>query len=673
MQRFRITHKDGTTEDLHREGILIQSARQEEEWQTTNQVTLELDASALLPFRLYSYIEVYGQRYYCFDIDYDSEAERTTRETYTVILHGPHQFLYRVQCYNTTVDLTRVRDEVPVSGNLYGFAQIIINNLNRVHGAGSWRLGDCPTDTLSTEMSFIQKNCLGVLNQICEQWKTHWTIEMDGEAFVLNIGKDIPQFSKVLEHGIGKGIVKLTLNKTKSRNICTKLMAKGAAKNLPIGYRNYTDWNLRLPEQEYPTSEIMYEEAVALWGVIEDVYINNNIYPRRKGHVTDIETTDIYSFRDTTMPGDIAITKGARVSFRTGNLAGLEFEISDYNQDLNKFTIKKITDANGLEKPSPAQAFMIAPGDEYTLLGIIFPPSYTEAAENELLADALQEAARRLQREVSISINTETGFFKRFHEAIVIGQNVHVKKAKWGIDKPIRIRKYVRDLLKTEHEYESIELSDIEIEGTELMLIRRINAEAQEARQRSAEDATTKDINLPESEQFIDNIVDKLVVDEAFIADLVVKRLITDPAVDKWQISINDNNDNHIRLYKLLPNGLKDPGNMLSIVLGGSLGEDSPGAVNAQMNITNNGFQAAYTSRGFVISKFNTENDVTPFFRVWAKDFAENAYSKVVIEYLDSPGVAGRLRWPDEGQVCSGGIYRNNPALLGFDEPRIKR
>ena len=163
----------------------------------------------------------------------------------------------------------------------------------------------------------------------------------------------------------------------------------------------------------------------------------------------------------------------------------------------------------------------------------------------------------------------------------------------------------------------------------------QINHTAHKTREDAAEDAADKDQDLPNNEQFVSDVVDKLVLNEAFVNKLIVKKLLTDP-LSGWQVSIN-NQDNTIRLYKLLSNGDADGENMLSIALNSE--------EVAQVNITQGGYQAALHAKGLNIGRCESSG-------------IANVFGIFVDENEKTQIIFSRNSMPNSSQAATGALYR---------------
>jgi hypothetical protein len=353
---------------------------------------------------------------------------------------------------------------------------ILINNLDRVYGSGKWILGICPeTETLT--LTFANDNCLAVLQSLCTEDNFNVEFEITEAAGVSTIDLRVAvgvTHDEIYEYGRGKGLYGLQRQTVSNKNIVTRLYAFGASKNLRTDYRGYSQ-RLKLPSVDH--SYIEDATALAAYGLIEAVKTFEDIFPHRTGTVTSLGDT-IYKFVDSGMDFDLNAVDGgtgdtlylmngtsAKVHFNTGALAGYEFELSSYNHATRTFSIKRLKDERDQEFPDPdSEAFRIAPGDEYVLIDIYLPDSYVTTAETALQAAAEAYLAENCQPRVNYALTFDEIHLERYaegaEELFAPGDYIHVLDADIGVDKLIRVRALVRDLM-ADYRY-AIELSDIQ-------------------------------------------------------------------------------------------------------------------------------------------------------------------------------------------------------------------
>jgi len=485
MEQILVTRTDLTTWDLTRSAF-ITKAQQKRTLLGEDVITMSLGSFDKLDFQVGDSITVLGATYRLNALPaVTKQGNRKFR--YELTWEGNQYELLKVQ-YQFDIDGTdSVYSDFSLTGNLQAFVSLIITNLTRVYGV-KYTLGTCPETEVVTE-TFANENCLQVLQSLCSEEKFNKEFELieDESGYItINIADSIGQaLGLTYRYGKNKGLYELKRQTVSNKNIITRLYAFGSQKNLASDYRGYSQ-RLKLPG--VARSYIEDASALASYGLIESTKIFEEIFPHRTGTVTALSST-VYKFIDSSMEFDLKADDGngstlyliagvsAKIHFNTGNLAGYEFEVLDYDHSTKEFTIKLFADERGQAFPDPATAaFQISPGDTYVILDIMLPQSYIDAAETELLSSAQTYLAQNCQPRVQYSLKTDISYLERLYsgESIAnvfgIGDTVTVVDSDINVDKTIRIRSFTRNILDP-YEYD-LDLNDIAEKG----LLQRIIA-----------------------------------------------------------------------------------------------------------------------------------------------------------------------------------------------------
>lgn len=150
-----------------------------------------------------------------------------------------------------------------------------------------------------------------------------------------------------------------------------------------------------------PKDYIENELALAKYGAIERTVIFEEVYPSRTGTITfvsndelsNIQFVDSEMFNLNEVDEDfntLYLLPGVtpKIAFKTGNLAGYEFELVSYSHEKRVFVIAPIVDERNLTIPNSNPAFQFNIGDKYTILDILLPQPYIDEAEQRLLSEA---------------------------------------------------------------------------------------------------------------------------------------------------------------------------------------------------------------------------------------------------------------------------------------------
>ena len=358
------------------------------------------------------------------------------------------------------------------TGDLEDFLGILIGNLTRVY-PGKWVLGVYPANTEYKTLTYTEKNCLEVLQDLCEQYSTEFEITQANGVRTLNIKTAGVNFPYTFRYGRTGGLYELTRQNINSKNVVTRLYVYGGSSNLGDKYR-YT--RLCLPGKAKNASYIEDAAAIAAYGLKENTKIFDDIRPERSGEVTAAGSA-YYAFKDATMNFDLnekdsaGNTKWlidgatAKVKFTTGNLAGYEFDIHKYDHATKEIQVVPFTDENGMKFPSETSAaFQFGVGDKYFFTDINLPDAYKTDAENKLLAEGNKAITEYSQPQVQYGLSIDENFIRQFAGELTVvnlfavGDYIPVEDEDIGVNKSVRITAFTRDLLR-EYKY-NITLGD---------------------------------------------------------------------------------------------------------------------------------------------------------------------------------------------------------------------
>ena len=449
-----------------------------------------------------------GDKITVFGRDYTLNRLPQVRKTgmqefvYTLVFEGVQYDLIRAQ-YELSVEtsgntLQDVQGD-SLTGTLHKFMEVLVANANRVF-PGKWSLGTCPETDYKT-LTFDGENCLAVLQNLCTQFtEGSTTVEFEivksNDVYVINLKKVGSTLPYTFKFGRGGGMYELTRQNVTSTDIVTKLYVYGSTENISLKYR--AD-RLCLPGKTKHQSFIQDDTLVAKYGIIEGRKVFDKVKPHYDGEVTSVVSGNVLQFIDTAFPFDLMAKQGdetiylvsgetAKIHFNTGNLAGYEFEVVNYDHSTHKFTIKTFQDDRGDVFPnSSSEAFQIhgrngsVPGDKYKILGIIYPDSITNAAESELEDESEAYYPQVSQPKVQYALNLEKNFLKKLVggdvsnaivNAFVPGDYLHIVDDDIDVDKSIRIKGFTRDIID-EYKY-TLTISDTVTTSTQTRVLQEL-------------------------------------------------------------------------------------------------------------------------------------------------------------------------------------------------------
>jgi len=442
---------------------IINSISQKTELRSNDTIDVDITSRQFHDFKIGDTFYYLGRKYTLNQIPRYQKNSRNEYQ-YSATFEGVMYDLRRAS-YDVNIDTTgsAIYGET-LTADLELFAKVLVENANRVF-TDKWALGEIPENTETKTITFSEDdNCLGVLQKLCDEYDTDFTISTDNNGLnkinFLQVGEEINLEFKV---GFNGGLYNLTREKVDSSDIITRLKVYGSDQNLGTSYRSN---KLVLPGKNKPNSYIENTDAIERFGIYEAVKVFDDIYPRRNGKVTSINTDSPYKFSDSSMDFDLNEKENgntkylisgtdAKIHFNTGALAGYEFNIvkeTGYNNSTKEFHIIKFADENGYEFPSKDNdVFRIAPGDEYVILDIQMPQVYIDNAENELLQKANEYLSDKLEPNVQYSMDIDTLYLQRqLNETVTeffkVGDFIKVIDDDFGINRFIRIKSIERDL-----------------------------------------------------------------------------------------------------------------------------------------------------------------------------------------------------------------------------------
>lgn len=468
MEQIIVRHPDGTT------ALLTSRARKSGVTKAEQSITLlgadtvaiTVKSATPLTFHLGDQIDVYGKTYTLNQLPGIKKTGNRNFE-YTLTFEGVQYELIDAQFLlpdDTVLD--------SFTGDLEDFLGILIGNLTRVY-PGKWVLGVFPANTEFKTLTYTEKNCLEVLQDLCEQYSTEFEITQANGVRSLNIKMAGVNFPYTFRYGRTGGLYELTRQNINSKNVVTRLYVYGGSSNLGDKYR-YT--RLCLPGKAKNASYIEDAAAIAAYGLKENTKIFDDIKPERYGEVTAAGSA-YYAFKDATMNFDLnekdsaGNTKwlidgvNAKVKFTTGNLAGYEFDVHKYDHATKEIQVVPFTDENGMKFPSETSAaFQFGVGDKYFFTDINLPDAYKTEAENKLLSEGNKAIAGYSQPQVQYGLSIDENFIRQFAGELTVvnlfavGDYIPVEDEDIGVNKSVRITAFTRDLLR-EYKY-NITLGD---------------------------------------------------------------------------------------------------------------------------------------------------------------------------------------------------------------------
>lgn len=433
-------------------------------------LTLSVETAVPLPFTIGDRILAFGTEY-TLNLLPAAKKRAQQKFEYELTFEGPQYSLLRLLYFDIDATGVSTGAEFSLTGDLRLFVGVLMNNLAR--GLPGWLLGAVPEGTPVKDLSFSSENCLAVLQKLCTEFGTEFSIRRSGdgkhELSFGPVGQVIPQ---TFRYGRGNGLYELSRSSLSDKNFFTRLYAFGGTKNIASTYRNYSP-RLKLPASMGEGSYLENAGAREAFGLIEASKLFDDIYPQRTGRISAVN--GLLSFTDETMdfdlneivPGSTRQEKGktvsdtryliagvtAKVHMNTGKLAGYEFQIGSYDHTAKTFALLAFQDERGQSFPATG-AFEFSVGDTYVLLDINMPQSYIDKAEAELLTAAQAYLNQNLYPRVQYSLSVtgsylidraDRGALTNF---FAVGDYLQIQDPELEIDRASRVIGLERDLIR---------------------------------------------------------------------------------------------------------------------------------------------------------------------------------------------------------------------------------
>lgn len=442
-------------------------------------------------------------------------------------------------------------------GTMDDIVDRIIENTNRAY-PGLFVKGYIET-TVNKNHQFTNESCYDILTKIAGDYELEWDYQTASGQIVIDVKQQIGNSTDVsVSYGKGNGVYKINRVSTGRDLLVTRLYAYGSTRNIPSTYGCN-----RLQLATQPLVKDFYGMHVEKTKVFDD------IFPERTGIVTSYTFTPSpdpenypekakYEFVDSSMPFDLKEKDNngntvywisgtnPKIHYNSGDMAGFEFEVKDYDHSTKTFSLTKIKEANDIEYPN-ADLYP-KPGDEYVLLDINLPQSYIDDAESRLLVKAQAYIDEYFNPKATYTLETTPNFDVT---ALKPGDYIQFTDTDFGINGALRIRDMALNIYSNAA---TITLSDvvkvnrlksIEIKATTAFDVLQAQGMT-EANQQRGNEVSTREVKR----FIIDPIDEKFKADDLVRDESIDQRMLAYEAVAPgWhcdavvELNYNDNED----------------------------------------------------------------------------------------------------------------------------------
>lgn len=433
-------------------------------------VTCQVERNDNTTFKRDDYIKVYSgasmEKYY---LDKDPEVRK----------HSSNKF---VISYRFEQEPYRLRNIVFLSesgeSDFYWFANLeevldrLMINADRYQSGLFVREATIPATVRKTH-KFSGQSCWDVLVSLCQDYELEFQWLYDGySVWTLDVEERIERaWPYTMEYGKGEGFWEITREALDREELCTVLYAYGANKNLKYDY-GYE--RLVCPGNPLTSN-------TGLYGRIEQVKFFDDVFPAFNGTVAAYEqilpvTGDAayeaikevwptgryrvtatlgFNLAETDAQGYSTYLLGIppKIAMRTGDLAGMEFEIGKYDpvdpdvpDGAGYIYLDPIVDEHAGTFPN--EDFYPAAGDGFTLLDIKQPETYVASAEQDLLIAASGWLADHSVPKITYRAVLDPAIVREIESAgqgVNIGDAIEVIDADLNMDGTYRISELTMD------------------------------------------------------------------------------------------------------------------------------------------------------------------------------------------------------------------------------------
>ena len=371
------------------------------------------------------------------------------------------------------------------------WAQLFCDNMMRARPDQTWTVGYCIPDQ-PKEQAFSNVSVLSALASTADLYETEFYIEETAHrVFTINIGKKAITTSLTMKYGGDDAFSEIERNEVTDNKKVTRLVALGGTKNILPTYRGGSK-RLLLPDKMYMDSANIDPNHP-----LEGTHTWEDIYPSMMHATDDWDSTVTYAVGDMVVYGNTSwtclvsntnqapsegtywqISEGTvtsfiseyklidknltfnpldptlimsdgtvpKIHFITGNLAGYEFPIADFNKETKQITIQSIQDGNDSVLPTAGYTFKA--GDQFNVVDFYMPQSYITKAENYLAAKATEWLQRYSVNQITYKGSVNRVWSAQNQIELVEGDLIQVVDADFGINIQYRItqvKRYIRE------------------------------------------------------------------------------------------------------------------------------------------------------------------------------------------------------------------------------------
>lgn len=384
---------------------------------------------SVIPIELGDYIEFNSKKYY---VNQEPNIQKIRNKTfkYTITFES---VLYDL--YNKLFLSIDGLSDFAYTGDASDMLALVVSNINEI--TSGWAVGTVDSSETKT-VTFTNEKCRTALTKIAQLY--NFEFEIIGKTINLKeaIGNST---SYTFEYGRGEGLYSIERRPVQSKAVYTKVFGFGSTRNLSYDYRE------RQKRLVFEERFLLKNES--LYGIREAHYTNEDIFPQRTGTLTAVNNVfnddgwdaNAGYVEDSSIDFDLdeQLLEGiiAKIVFKTGDLAGSQFEIWNYEDSNKRIYFNLYGDTDGYVSPNIDSKPQV--GDTYTLVDIKMPQDYIDAAELKLKEETQRYIDENSVPKTLYIVKIDSKYAKENAISIDAGDLVTVVDVHLGIDQQIRI------------------------------------------------------------------------------------------------------------------------------------------------------------------------------------------------------------------------------------------
>ena len=387
--------------------------------------------------------------------------------------------------YTQTESGIRKETDWVLTDNPTNFMSYIADALYKELGE-QWNFAVSSDLSASATITFSTSDIYSALNAIANAFETEWWV--DKEGYTIHLGKCQHGNAIDLEVGVNVKTPSITRNK---EGYFTRFYAFGSTRNIEQDYEgananNIVNKRLTLDPTKYPEGYKDIREGLKEGEIFSKVLIFDDIYPSSKLSISNVRVRLLYSLDDDNNKVQVGTDSNGNpiydqyaiwyfqipnftydkenvieglvpsINFKTGALAGREFEIIYHDKD------KEVTTTDGepfkvlsgdYEICFIEEGTYIIPsvtgltpteGDEIVLFNIKMPEEYKQSAYDEL-EEALDKEIARMNSDLNTyQLQSDAVAFYNDNPNLTLGQKVRYTNGAYSFE--TRVMKLVTKL-----------------------------------------------------------------------------------------------------------------------------------------------------------------------------------------------------------------------------------